>query len=359
VIPQISVIMGPCAGGAVYSPAMTDFIFMVKETSHMFITGPDVIRTVTGEEVEFEELGGAMTHNSKSGVAHFAAEDEESCLEDVRYLMSFLPSNNLEAPPRFEPTDDPDRESDELDTVVPDDPQKPYDMRDVISLVVDDEEFFEVHEHFAKNIVCGFSRLDGYPVGIVGNQPAFLAGVLDIEASEKAARFVRTCDCYNIPILTFTDVPGFLPGTDQEWNGIIRHGAKLLYAFTEATVPKLTVVTRKAYGGAYDVMNSKHMLADYNVAWPTAEVAVMGPEGAVNIIYRKDIANSPTPDERRQKLIDDYKAHFANPYSAAERGYIDDVIEPRQTRPKLIRALRMLQTKRVEQPKRKHGNIPL
>ncbi|MDQ3724676.1 MAG: acyl-CoA carboxylase subunit beta [Actinomycetota bacterium] len=359
VIPQISMIMGPCAGGAVYSPAMTDFIFMVKETSHMFITGPEVIKTVTGEEVEFEALGGAMSHNSKSGVAHFASEDEESCLEDVRYLMSFLPSNNLEAPPRFEPSDDPEREDTELDTIVPDDPSKPYDMRDVIARIVDDEEFFEVHEHFAKNIVCGFARLDGYPVGVVGNQPAFLAGVLDIEASEKAARFVRTCDCYNVPLLTFTDVPGFLPGTDQEWNGIIRHGAKLLYAFTEATVPKLTVVTRKAYGGAYDVMNSKHMLADYNVAWPTAEVAVMGPEGAVNIIYRKDIANSPTPDERRQKLIDDYKAHFANPYSAAERGYIDDVIEPRQTRPKLIRALRMLQTKRVDQPKRKHGNIPL
>jgi propionyl-CoA carboxylase beta chain len=320
VIPQISLIMGPCAGGAVYSPAMTDFIFMVKETSHMFITGPEVIKTVTGEEVEFEELGGAMSHNTKSGVAHFASEDEESC---------------------------------------PDDPSKPYDMREVIARIVDDEEFFEVHEHFAKNIVCGFSRLDGYPIGIVGNQPAYLAGVLDIEASEKAARFVRTCDAYNVPILTFTDVPGFLPGTDQEWNGIIRHGAKLLYAFTEATVPKLTVVTRKAYGGAYDVMNSKHMLADFNVAWPTAEVAVMGPEGAVNIIYRKDIATSPTPDERRQKLIDDYKAHFANPYSAAERGYIDDVIEPRQTRPKLIKALRMLQSKRVPQPKRKHGNIPL
>jgi acetyl-CoA carboxylase carboxyltransferase component len=359
VIPQISLIMGPCAGGAVYSPAMTDFIFMVKETSHMFITGPEVIKTVTGEEVEFEELGGAMSHNSKSGVAHFASEDEESCLEDARYLLSFLPSNNLEAPPRFEPSDDPEREDEDLDTLVPDDPSKPYDMREVISRVVDDGEFFEVHEHFAKNIVCGFSRLDGFPIGIVGNQPAFLAGVLDIEASEKAARFVRTCDAYNVPLVTFTDVPGFLPGTDQEWNGIIRHGAKLLYAFTEATVPKLTVVTRKAYGGAYDVMNSKHMLADYNVAWPTAEIAVMGPEGAVNIIYRKDIASSPTPEERRQKLIDDYKAHFANPYSAAERGYIDDVIEPRQTRPKLIKALRMLQTKRVPQPKRKHGNIPL
>src|ERR671924_434828 len=295
VIPQISLIMGPCAGGAVYSPAMTDFIFMVKETSHMFITGPDVIKTVTGEEPTFEELGGAMTHNTKSGVAHFAA----------------------------------------------------------------DGEFFEVHEHFAQNIVVGFSRLDGFPIGVVGNQPRHLAGVLDIESSEKAARFVRFCDAFNIPLLTFTDVPGFLPGTSQEWGGIIRHGAKLLYAFTEATVPKLTVVTRKAYGGAYDVMNSKHMLADFNFAWPTAEVAVMGPEGAVNIIYRRDIATSPTPEERRKKLIDDYKAHFANPYAAAERGYIDDVIEPHATRPKLIRALRTLQTKRVEGPKRKHGNIPL
>ncbi len=359
VIPQISVIMGPCAGGAVYSPAMTDFIFMVKETSHMFITGPDVIKTVTGEEVEFEELGGAMTHNSKSGVAHFASEDEESCLEDVRYLFGFLPSNNLEMPPRVEPFDDPDRTEDELGQIVPADPQKPYDMREVVSLIVDDGDFFEVHEHFAQNIICGFARLDGFPVGIVGNQPKHLAGVLDIESSEKAARFVRTCDAYNVPIVTLTDVPGFMPGTDQEWNGIIRHGAKLLYAFTEATVPKLTVVTRKAYGGAYDVMNSKHMLADFNFAWPTAEVAVMGPEGAVNIIYRKDLASSPTPEERRQKLMDDYKARFANPYSAAERGYIDDVIEPSETRPKLIRALRTLQTKRVAQPQRKHGNIPL
>ena len=359
VIPQISVIMGPCAGGAVYSPAMTDFIFMVKETSHMFITGPEVIKTVTGEEVEFEELGGAMSHNSKSGVAHFAADDEESCLEDVRYLMSFLPLNNLEQPPHFPPTDDPDREDPELDTLVPDDPNKPYDMRHVVAKVVDDEEFFEVHEHFAKNIVVGFSRLDGHPIGVVGNQPAFKAGVLDIESSEKAARFVRTCDAFNVPIVTFTDVPGFMPGTDQEWNGIIRHGAKLLYAYTEATVPKLTVVTRKAYGGAYDVMASKHMLADFNFAWPTAEVAVMGPEGAVNIIYRRDIAKSPTPDQRRGKLIEDYKAHFANPYAAAERGYIDDVIEPRETRPKLIKALRTLLSKRVAQPKRKHGNIPL
>jgi propionyl-CoA carboxylase beta chain len=359
VIPQISLIMGPCAGGAVYSPAMTDFIFMVQETSHMFITGPDVIKTVTGEEPTFEELGGAMTHNTKSGVAHFASPDEETCLADARYLMSFLPQNNLELPPRVEPTDDPERMDPELDHVVPDNPNKPYDMRDVVSHVVDDGEFFEVHEHFARNIIVGFSRLNGRPIGVVGNQPAQLAGVLDIDAAEKAARFVRFCDAFNVPLLTFTDVPGFLPGTSQEWGGIIRHGAKLLYAFTEATVPKLTVVTRKAYGGAYDVMNSKHMLADFNFAWPTAEVAVMGPEGAVNIIFRRDIAKSPTPDERRSKLISDYKARFANPYSAAERGYIDDVIVPHETRPKLIRALETLQTKRVPRPKRKHGNIPL
>jgi propionyl-CoA carboxylase beta chain len=338
---------------------MTDFIFMVKDTSHMFITGPDVIKTVTGEEVGFEELGGAMAHNTKSGVAHFAEENEEQCLEDVRYLMSFLPLNNLEMPPRVEPYDDPERADEALDTIVPDDPSKPYDMRDVISLIVDDGDFFEVHEHYAQNIVVGLSRLDGYPVGIVGNQPRHLAGVLDINSSVKAARFVRFCDAFNIPLITFTDVPGFLPGTSQEWGGIIRHGAKLLYAFTEATVPKLTVVTRKAYGGAYDVMASKHMLADFNFAWPTSEVAVMGPEGAVNIIFRRDIQTSPTPEERRAKLIADYKARFANPYSAAERGYIDDVIVPHETRPKLIHALRTLQTKRVEQPKRKHGNIPL
>jgi len=359
VIPQISVIMGPCAGGAVYSPAMTDFIFMVKETSHMFITGPDVIKTVTGEEPTFEELGGAMSHNTKSGVAHFAADDEEQCLEDVRYLMSFLPQNNLETAPRVEPADDPDRMEEALDTIVPDNPNKPYDMRDVVALIMDDGEFFEVHEHYARNIVCGFSRLNGRAIGVVGNQPAQLAGVLDIDASVKGARFVRFCDAFNIPLITFTDVPGFLPGTSQEWGGIIRHGAKLLYAFTEATVPKITVVTRKAYGGAYDVMSSKHMLADFNFAWPQAEVAVMGPEGAVNIIFRRDIAKSPTPDERRQKLISDYKARFANPYSAAERGYIDDVILPHETRPKLIKALETLQTKRVQGPKRKHGNIPL
>jgi len=359
VIPQISLIMGPCAGGAVYSPAMTDFIFMVKETSHMFITGPDVIKTVTGEEVEFEALGGAMTHNSTSGVAHFASDDEEACLEDVRYLMSFLPQNNLETPPRLDSGDDPDRMDEELDGIVPDNPNKPYDMRDVVSHVFDDGEFFEVHEHYATNIICGFARLGGHAVGIVGNQPRQLAGVLDIDASVKGARFVRFCDAFNLPLVTFTDVPGFLPGATQEWGGIIRHGAKLLYAFTEATVPKLTVVTRKAYGGAYDVMNSKHMLADFNFAWPTAEVAVMGPEGAVNIIHRRDIATSPTPDERRDKLISDYKARFANPYSAAERGYIDDVTVPHETRPRLIRALETLATKRVDRPKRKHGNIPL
>jgi propionyl-CoA carboxylase beta chain len=300
-----------------------------------------------------------MTHNTSSGVAHFASDDEEACLEDVRYLMSFLPQNNLETPPRLDSGDDPDRMAEELDHLVPDNPNKPYDMRDVVSHVVDDGDFFEVHEHYATNIVCGFARLGGYAVGVVGNQPRQLAGVLDIDASVKGARFVRFCDAFNIPLVTFTDVPGFLPGTAQEWGGIIRHGAKLLYAFTEATVPKLTVVTRKAYGGAYDVMNSKHMLADFNFAWPTAEVAVMGPEGAVNIIHRRDIATSPTPEERREKLISDYKARFANPYSAAERGYIDDVIVPHETRPRLIRALATLQTKRVDRPKRKHGNIPL
>jgi propionyl-CoA carboxylase beta chain len=300
-----------------------------------------------------------MTHNTKSGVAHFASDDEDQCLEDTRYLLSFLPSNNLEQPPRVAPSDDPMRMDAELDRVVPDSPNKPYDMRNVVRLIVDDGEFFEVHEHHAQNIICGFARLDGFPVGVVGNQPQAMAGVLDIDASAKAARFVRTCDAFNIPLVTLVDVPGFLPGTSQEWGGIIRHGAKLLYAFTEATVPKLTVITRKAYGGAYDVMASKHMLADFNFAWPTAEVAVMGPEGAVNIIYRRDIAASPTPDERREKLIADYKAHFANPYSAAERGYIDDVIVPHETRPKLITALHALQTKREPGPQRKHGNIPL
>jgi propionyl-CoA carboxylase beta chain len=300
-----------------------------------------------------------MTHNTKSGVAHFAADCEEECLEDVRYLMSFLPLNNLEKPPHFEPSDDPERMDLDLDQVVPADPQRPYDMRDVVAHIVDDGDFFEVHKYYAQNIIVGFSRLNGHPIGVVGNQPRALAGVLDIDSSVKGARFVRFCDAFNIPFLTFCDVPGFLPGTNQEWGGIIRHGAKLLYAFTEATVPKLTVVTRKAYGGAYDVMSSKHMLADFNFAWPTAEVAVMGPEGAVNIIFRRDLEKSPTPDERRQKLISDYKARFANPYTAAERGYIDDVIVPHETRPRLINALETLKTKRVERPKRKHGNIPL
>jgi len=361
VIPQVSVILGPCAGGAVYSPAITDFTIMVDKTSHMFITGPDVIKTVTGEDVEFEDLGGARTHNSKSGVAHYMATDEADALEYTKALLSYVPSNNLEDPPTY-PIDAYlafNDENYELDSLMPDSTNQPYDMHKVIEHIVDDGEFLETQALFAPNILCGFGRIEGHPVGIVANQPMQFAGTLDIAASEKAARFVRTCDAFNIPIITFTDVPGFMPGTDQEWNGIIRHGAKLLYAYTEATVPKITVVTRKAYGGAYDVMASKHMLADFNFAWPTAEVAVMGPEGAVNIIYRRDLAKSPTPDERRATLIEDYKAHFANPYAAAERGYIDDVIEPSQTRPKLVKALRTLLTKRVAQPKRKHGNIPL
>jgi propionyl-CoA carboxylase beta chain len=359
VIPQISLIMGPCAGGAVYSPAITDFIYMVKQSSHMFITGPDVIRGVTGEEVDFEALGGAMTHESTSGVAHFACDDEQQCLQDARYLVSFLPSNNLETTPRVLPTDDPQRMDPELDMIVPDQPNKPYDMREVVRRVVDDGELYEVQEHFATNIVCGLCRLDGHAIGVVGNQPSSLAGVLDINASVKGARFVRTCDAFNIPLLFLTDVPGFLPGTDQEWGGIIRHGAKLLYAITEATVPKVTIITRKAYGGAYVVMASKHIGADVNFAWPSAEVAVMGPEGAVSIIYKRDIAGSPTPEARRQRLEDDYRARFANPYSAAERGYVDDVIVPHETRPKVIAAFETLRTKRVPTPKRKHGNIPL
>jgi propionyl-CoA carboxylase beta chain len=353
VVPQISLVMGPCAGGAVYSPAITDFIFMVEGSSYMFITGPDVVKTVTGEEVTFEELGGATTHATKSGVAQFTAADEESCLEDARYLLSFLPQNNLETAPRTTSSDPPDREDPELDALIPDNPNKPYDIHDVIRRVIDGGEFLEVHERWAANIVCGFARLDGHAVGVVGNQPSVLAGVLDIEASEKAARFVRTCDAFNIPLVTFVDVPGFLPGTEQEWGGIIRHGAKLLYAFAEATVPKLTVITRKAYGGAYDVMSSKHIRADFNFAWPTAEVAVMGPDGAVNIIYRDRSA------DERAELIADYKERFANPYTAAERGYVDDVIEPRRTRPALIDALNTALTKNEPRPQRKHGNIPL
>ncbi|MGC9221749.1 MAG: acyl-CoA carboxylase subunit beta [Solirubrobacteraceae bacterium] len=359
VIPQISLIMGPCAGGAVYSPAITDFIFMVKEISHMFITGPEVIRTVTGEEVGFEELGGAIAHNTKSGVAHFASEDEDQCLQDARYLLSFLPQNNLESPPAVTPTDDPLRADPELDTIVPDNPNKPYDMREVVHHILDDGEFLEVQELYARNIICGFGRLDGRAVGVIGNQPAQLAGVLDIESSEKGARFLRTCDAFNVPIVTLCDVPGFLPGTHQEWNGIIRRGAKLLYAFAEATVPKLTVITRKSYGGAHLVMGSKQLGADMNFAWPTAEVAVMGADGAVNIVYRRELAGDADAAARRAELIEEYQAHFANPYIAAERGYIDDVIIPHETRPKLIQALRMLETKRLPGPRRKHGNIPL
>jgi propionyl-CoA carboxylase beta chain len=359
VVPQLSLVLGPCAGGAVYSPAMTDFVFMVEETSYMFITGPDVVKTVTGEEVSFEELGGAATHAAKSGVAQFIAPTEQAVIEDARYLLSFLPQNNTEPPPAAEPTDPIDREDPELDTLVPDNPNKPYDIKDVISRVVDDGEFLELHERFAENIVCGFARLGGQPVGIVGNQPRSLAGVLDIDSSVKGARFVRTCDAFNIPLVTFVDVPGFLPGTDQEWRGIIRHGAKLLYAYSEATVPKLAVITRKAYGGAYDVMSSKHIRADFNFAWPSAEVAVMGPEGAVNIVFRDEIAEAPDPEARRAELIADYRERFANPYSVAERGYVDDVIEPRRTRPVLIDALRTSLPKRERRPPRKHGNIPL
>lgn len=359
VVPQISAIMGPCAGGAVYSPAMTDFILMVKETSFMHITGPDVIRTVTREEVTSEELGGAMVHNQKSGVAHFAAEDEEDGFYQIRKLLSYLPQNNMEDPP-FVPTDDPaDRSDEELDALVPDNPNKPYDMKDIIRRVVDDGDFFEVQEHWAQNIIVGFARLGGFSVGIVAQQPMILAGVLDIDSSTKAARFVRFCDCFNIPIITFEDVPGFLPGVTQEHGGIIRNGAKLLYAYCEATVPKITIITRKAYGGAYDVMSSKHIRGDISYAWPSAEIAVMGPEGAVNIIFRKQLAEAEDPEAERTRLVQEYRDTFANPYVAAARGYIDDVIEPHQTRPRLIEALQMLQNKRDTNPPKKHGNIPL
>jgi propionyl-CoA carboxylase beta chain len=359
VIPQLSLVMGPCAGGAVYSPAMTDFVLMVEGSSYMFITGPDVVKTVTGEEVTFEELGGAATHAAKSGVAHFIAPDEEACLEDARYLLSFLPQNNVDPPPYAEPADPTEREDAELDSIIPDDPAKPYDIKQVISRVMDDGDVLEVHERWAENIVCCFSRLNGHPIGVIGNQPRTLAGVLDIDSSTKAARFVRTCDAFNLPLVTFVDVPGFLPGTAQEWGGIIRHGAKLLYAYCEATVPKLAVITRKAYGGAYDVMSSKHIGADFNFAWPTAEVAVMGPEGAVNIVFRKELEEAKDPEARRAELIEEYRSQFANPYAAAERGYVDEVIEPRRTRPVLIDALETALTKRERRPPRKHGNIPL
>ena len=359
VIPQISAVMGPCAGGAVYSPALTDFIFMVKNTSHMFITGPDVVKSVTHEEVTFEELGGGTTHATRSGVCHVLAQDENEALDSIRLLMTYLPSNNMEDAPCVDTGDDPQRMDERLDTIVPDEPNRPYDIKDVIHMVVDNGEFFEIHEHFAQNIVVGFGRLAGHTVGIVANQPAVLAGVLDINSSRKGARFVRFCDCFNIPIVTFEDVPGFLPGLEQEHGGIIVQGAKLLYAYCEATVPKVTVITRKAYGGAYDVMNSKHIRSDFNVAWPSAEIAVMGPDGAVNIIFRKEIAEAADPAAKRAELIAMYRDKFANPYVAAARGYLDDVIVPRETRPRLIEALHMLQNKRDSNPPKKHGNIPL
>ena len=359
VIPQISAIMGPCAGGAVYSPALTDFIFMTRNTSYMFVTGPDVVKTVTHEEVTQEELGGASVHSEKSGVCHIAADSEADTLYLIRKLLGYLPHNNMEDPPFMAGGDDPLRMDEALDAIIPDDPNKPYDMKEVIRLIVDNGQFFEIHENYAQNIVVGFSRLGGHSIGIVANQPAVLAGVLDIDASEKAARFVRFCDAFNIPILTLEDVPGFLPGTNQEHHGIIRSGAKLLYAFCEATVPKLTVITRKAYGGAYDVMSSKHIRGDINIAWPSAEIAVMGPEGAVNIIFRKELEKAKDPVKRKAELVAEYREKFASPYVAAERGYIDDVIEPKETRPRLINALEMLSNKRDANPAKKHGNIPL
>ena len=359
VIPQISVILGPCAGGAVYSPAITDFIVMAKGISNMFITGPEVVRAVTGEEVSFEELGGATVHAEKSGVAHFAAETERDAMRVVRRLLSYIPSNNAEDPPELDLRDDPERRDPDLAGIVPPESDKPYDMRDVITRVMDRGSFLEVHEAWARNIVVGFARLDGHPVGVVGNQPAVLAGTLDINSSTKGARFVRFCDAFNLPLVTFVDVPGFLPGTDQEHGGIIRNGAKLLFAFAEATVPKMTVITRKAYGGAYDVMNSKHIRADFNVAWPGAEIAVMGPEGAVNIVFRKEIEAAKDPKSHEEELVKEYREKFANPYLAAELGYIDDVIEPPETRPILVKALRALLSKRESRPARKHGNIPL
>jgi acetyl-CoA carboxylase carboxyltransferase component len=359
VVPQLSAIMGPCAGGAVYSPAITDFVVMVKDTSYMFVTGPDVVKAVTHEDVTFDELGGAIVHSTKSGVAHFTADSEHQALAILRRLLSYLPLNNLDDPPRVACTDDPLRMDDELAHIVPRDPQKPYDIHEILRRVADEAEFLEVHEHFAENIIVGFARLNGRPVGIVAQQPMVLAGVLDIDASVKAARFVRFCDCFNIPIVTFEDVPGFMPGTAQEHAGIIRHGAKLLYAYSEATVPKITVITRKAYGGAYDVMSSKHLRGDVNFAWPTAEIAVMGPEGAVNVIFKREIAESEHPEATRQRLLAEYRDKFANPYVAAGYGYLDDVIEPPETRPRLISALEMLQNKRDTNPPKKHGNIPL
>jgi propionyl-CoA carboxylase beta chain len=359
VIPQISAIMGPCAGGAVYSPAITDFTVMVKNTSYMFVTGPDVIKTVTHEEVTKEELGGAMTHNATSGVAHFAAEDDRECLMLIRELLGFLPGNNLDDPPRSASDDSPDREDPALDHMIPAAPTQPYDMLEVIDAIVDAGNFLEVHQHYARNMIVGLARLDGRPVGVVANQPAVLAGTLDIDASIKGARFVRFCDAFNLPLVTFVDVPGFLPGTVQEYGGIIKHGAKLLFAFAEATVPKITVITRKAYGGAYCVMSSKHLRTDFNYAWPTAEIAVMGPEGAVNILYRREIEHAPDPARARAEKVGEFREKFANPYIAASRGFLDEIIHPRETRRKLISALRHLETKRDRNPPKKHGNIPL
>ncbi|HYK39382.1 MAG TPA: acyl-CoA carboxylase subunit beta [Candidatus Eremiobacteraceae bacterium] len=361
VVPQISAIMGPCAGGAVYSPAITDFIFMTRENSYMFVTGPDVIKTVTHEEVTKQELGGAMTHNEKSGVAHFVSRDDADCCAMIRELLSFLPSNNMEDPPRRATSDSPSRREESLNSLVPDDPLKPYDIKDAVHAIVDEGYFFEVHEHFARNLVVGFARLGGRPVGIVANQPAFLAGVLDINASVKGARFVRFCDAFNIPLVTFEDVPGFLPGTQQEFGGIIRHGAKLLFAFAEATVPKVTVITRKAYGGAYCVMSSKHIRTDANFAWPTAEIAVMGPEGAVNIVYKRELDKVAESEREklRQEKIAEFRERFANPFIAAERGYIDAIIEPADTRARIITSLKALENKKDTNPRKKHGNIPL
>jgi len=359
VVPQISAVMGPCAGGAVYSPAITDFIIMVDQTSHMFVTGPNVIKMVTNEEVTFEELGGALTHSTRSGVAHLMAKNDQDCIIQIRKLLSFVPQNNLSDPPRRETSDDPNRRDPALDSIVPDSPKEPYDMSEVVRHVVDDGEFYEIQPLYATNIIVGFAHMNGRCVGIVGNQPKSLAGVLDIKSSQKAARFVRFCDAFNIPLITFEDVPGFLPGTEQEFGGIIKHGAKLLYAYCEATVPKITVITRKAYGGAYDVMSSKHIRADYNVAWPTGELAVMGAEGAVNILNKREIAESDDPEATRAKLVEEYNDKFANPYIAAELGYVDDVIKPSETRPKVIAALESLVNKRQAVPAKKHGNLPL
>jgi acetyl-CoA carboxylase carboxyltransferase component len=359
VIPQISAVMGPCAGGAVYSPALTDFIFMVRGTSYMFITGPDVVKAVTHEEVSFDDLGGAQVHSHKSGIAHFIADSDEECLIKIRKLFDYLPQNNLEDPPRIDPADDPNRQDEELNSIVPENPNQPYEMKNVIQRVVDQGSFFEVHEHYAQNIIVGFARLGGRVVGIVAQEPSVLAGVLDIDSSIKGARFIRFCDCFNIPIITFEDVPGFLPGVGQEHGGIIKHGAKLLYAYCEATVPKITIITRKSYGGAYCVLSSKQVRGDINYAWPTAEIAVMGPDGAVNIIYRRELKEAKDPAVLRAELIEDYRKKFANPFVAAARGYVDDVIEPKETRPRLIKALALLENKRSKLPPKKHGNMPL